>query len=261
MAKKARRTKKVAGARARGREAGPPVKKRRAGTAAAAPAKRQSAKRPRRRETKAVRAARVKKILKRLHDTYPQADCALNHRNPLELLLATILSAQCTDKRVNIVTQELFRTYRKAADFADALPEDLEEAIRTTGFFRSKAKSIKECCRDIVEKHDGDVPKTLEELTQLRGVGRKTANVVLGTAFDVPGVVVDTHVKRISNRLGLTSNEDPVKIEFDLMPQLPESEWVYFAHAVIRHGRGPCKARKADCASCTLSDLCPSADV
>ena len=260
MAKKAKRTKKVARARASRREAGPPVKKRRGRTVATATVKKRT-KRPRRRETKAARATRVKRILKRLHETYPQADCALNHRNSLQLLLATILSAQCTDKRVNVVTKALFRTCRVAADFAEASSEDLEEAIRTTGFFRSKAKSIKECCRDIVEKHNGEVPKTLEELTQLRGVGRKTANVVLGTAFGVPGVVVDTHVKRISNRLGLTTNEDPVKIEFDLMPELPESEWVYFAHAVIRHGRGPCKARKPDCASCTLSDLCPSAEV
>lgn len=216
--------------------------------------------RPRRRESRRALVARARQIVARLHETYPDANCALVHRGPLELLIATILSAQCTDTRVNIVTRDLFRKYRGAADYAGAPLEELEAAVRTTGFFRSKARAIKECCRDIVGQHGARVPRTLEEMTRLRGVGRKTANVVLGTAFGIPGLVVDTHVKRISNRLGLTVNQDPVKIEFDLMPILPREEWVYFAHAVIWHGRGPCKARKPDCGACSLVDLCPSAE-
>ena len=204
---------------------------------------------------------RARTVYQTLRRCYPDAHCALEHRDAFELLVATILSAQCTDERVNKVTPVLFKKYRNARAYVDAPIEEIEEIVRSTGFFRAKARSIQGCCKGIVEKHGGRVPDTLEELTPLRGVGRKTANVVLGNAYGIPGVVVATHIKRISHRLDLTRNEDPVKIEFDLMPQLPESEWVYFAHAVIRHGRGPCKARKADCASCTLSDLCPSADV
>lgn len=219
----------------------------------------QKKKSSRSKESKKALGARTIKIVKELHETYPGANCALNHKNPLQLILATILSAQCTDKRVNMVTRDLFKKYKGTNDFADAPRSEIEEVIRSTGFFRAKAKSIQECCQEIRGKHNGNVPRTLEELTKLRGVGRKTANVVLGNAFGIPGLVVDTHVKRISNRLGLTSYQDPVKIEFDLMPIIPEEDWVFFSHAIILHGRGPCKARKPDCARCSISNLCPSA--
>jgi endonuclease-3 len=210
------------------------------------------------RESREAKRERAAEIMARLHVAHPDAKCALFYSNPLELLLATILSAQCTDERVNKVTPVLFKKYRKAADFASAPLVDIEEIIHSTGFFRAKARSIQECCRDIAEKHDGRVPDSLEELVELRGVGRKTANVVLGNAYGVPGVVVDTHIKRISNRLDLTRNDDPVKIEFDLMPILSRDEWVFFSHAVIFHGRRVCDARKPRCAECTLKDLCPS---
>jgi endonuclease-3 len=207
--------------------------------------------------TRAERAAAVCKILAR---TYPDAHCELDYTTPLELLIATILSAQCTDKRVNIVTKELFRVCRTASDYVALPQEQLEELIRTAGFYRSKARNIKSCCKDLVEKHGGKVPRTMEALTALAGVGRKTANVVLGNAFDINvGVVVDTHVQRLSRRLGLTKNTDPVKIEQDLIKLVPQDKWTLFSHWLIWHGRRRCYARKPDCPGCELREICPSA--
>jgi endonuclease-3 len=194
---------------------------------------------------------------KRLAAAYPDATCALNYKNPLQLLIATILSAQCTDVRVNMVTPKLFERYRNAKDFADADPDELEKMIQSTGFFRSKARSIREACRDIVEKHGGEVPRTMEELYSLRGVGRKTANVVLGNAFDIPGMVVDTHIGRLSRRLGLTKQTDPVKVEAELMKLLPPERWTQFGHELILHGRKYCKAPTPRCTGCPLMDICP----
>jgi endonuclease III len=212
------------------------------------------------RESAKARAARTKSILARLQTAYPDAHCELNHRSPLELLIATILSAQCTDKRVNLVTADLFRKYRSAADYANAAPAELEEDIRTTGFFRNKARSIRACCQALVERHGGNVPSSMEELIQLDGVGRKTANVVLGNAFNVNvGVVVDTHVARLAQRLGLTRESDPVRIEADLMRLVPRAQWALFSHWLIWHGRRRCGARKPDCAGCEIAKLCPSA--
>ena len=205
---------------------------------------------------------RVRKIVAGLRETYPDAHCELNYSSPLELLVATILSAQCTDKRVNIVTAELFKKHRSAADYAKASPTDLEQEIKTTGFFRNKAKNIQACCRKLVEKHAGEVPRTMEELTHLDGVGRKTANVVLGNAFGINvGVVVDTHVSRLSNRLGLTKQQDPEKIEQDLMKLVPREQWTLFSHWLIWHGRRRCPARNPDCANCEIRKLCPSCAV
>jgi endonuclease III len=202
---------------------------------------------------------RTRQIIARLRRAYPDAHCSLNYSNPLELLVATILSAQCTDERVNRVTADLFRKYRKAEDFIRVAPAELEQDIRSTGFYRNKAKAIQGACRLIVERHGGRVPSTLDELLELPGVARKTANVVLGNAFGTAvGVVVDTHVGRLSQRLGLTSHEQPEKIERDLMALVPQKAWVDFAHLMIYHGRAICKARKPECASCTLEDLCPS---
>jgi endonuclease-3 len=210
------------------------------------------------RETLSTRTARLKKIITALDRSYPGAHCELDHRNPLELLIATILSAQCTDKRVNIVTQELFKRYRSAADYANAPLADLEQAIKTTGFFRNKARNIKAACQAIVEKHGGKVPQTMEELIQLGGVGRKTANVVLGNAFGINiGVVVDTHVARLSYRLGLTKQKTPEKIEQELMALVPQKQWTLFSHWLIWHGRRRCFARKPDCTNCELLRLCP----
>ncbi len=194
---------------------------------------------------------------------YPDAECALNYSSPLELLVAVILSAQCTDERVNIVTRDLFRRYRTAADYANAPLEELEQVIRSTGFYRNKAKNIQGCCRALLEKHGGQVPKTLPELVALDGVGRKTANVVLGTAFGIPsGVVVDTHVTRLSNRLGLTKHKsDAVKIEHDLAALLPPEEWINFSHRLIWHGRRVCVARKPRCEACGLAEICPQVGV
>ncbi|MEK7707690.1 MAG: endonuclease III [Verrucomicrobiota bacterium] len=212
------------------------------------------------RETVEAKAARAKKILAGLQKTYPNAHCELNFSTPLELLIATILSAQCTDKRVNLVTAELFKKYRGAADFANADLAELEQAIKTTGFFRNKAKNIKACCAALVEKHGGEVPRSMEDLTALGGVGRKTANVVLGNAFGINvGVVVDTHIARLSQRLGLTKHTDPEKIEQDLMPLVPREQWTLFSHWLIWHGRRRCDARKPDCAGCEIAKLCPSA--
>lgn len=198
------------------------------------------------------------RVAKLLADEYPDAVCALEFRNPLELLIATILSAQCTDVRVNLVTKDLFRRYRSAADYAQASAKELEEAIKSTGFFRNKAKNIQACCQKLVEECGGEVPKELERLVKLPGVGRKTANVVLGTAYGVAsGVVVDTHVARLSWRLGLTKHKDPVKIERDLMAVLPAREWVDFSHRMIHHGRKICIARRPKCEICRLNKICP----
>jgi endonuclease-3 len=195
-------------------------------------------------------------ILNILDRTYPKAECSLDFSSPLELLVATVLSAQCTDERVNQVTKGLFKKYRKAADYANALPETLEEDIRSTGFFRNKAKSLKSCAAELVAAHNGEVPDSLEELVELPGIGRKTANVILGTAFNTPGIVVDTHVGRITQRIGLTHQRDPVKIEFDLMEQIPREKWTVFSHQLIQHGRKTCKARKPRCAECPLLQHC-----
>ena len=198
------------------------------------------------------------KVVRRLERDYPDARCALNYQTPLQLLVATILSAQCTDERVNLVTKDLFRRYPTAEALAKLPIRTLEKEIQSTGFFRNKAKNIKACCQAIVHEHGGRVPRDLEQLVQLPGVGRKTANVVLGTAFGIAaGVVVDTHVGRISRRLGLTTQTDAVKVEFDLMAQIPRREWVNYSHRLIHHGRQVCKARQPCCDRCGLNDVCP----
>lgn len=205
---------------------------------------------------------RIDLILKGLKKLYPDAECALEHADPLQLLVSTILSAQCTDERVNQVTPVLFERCKTAKDFATIPTAELEEIIHSTGFFRSKAKSIQEACREIHEKHGGKVPDTMEELTKLRGVGRKTANVVLGSGFGKnEGVVVDTHVHRLSRRLGLTKKDDPIKIEADLMKKIPRKEWTLLSHRLIWHGRRVCNARKPKCPICTLAPVCPSAEL
>jgi endonuclease III len=210
------------------------------------------------RESKQAKASRVKKVLSVLQRTYPNAHCELNFSDPLELLIATILSAQCTDKRVNLVTQHLFKKYRSAADYANADPAIFEREIQSTGFFRNKAKSIRACCRALVEKHNGQVPSTMDDLVALDGVGRKTANVVLGNAFHKNyGVVVDTHVGRLAVRLGLTRHTAPEKVELDLMQQIPREQWAIFSHWLIWHGRRRCYARNPDCANCEVLSLCP----
>jgi len=204
---------------------------------------------------------RVQRILHDIDIAYPDAQCALAHGNPLELLVATILSAQCTDKRVNIVTRELFRKYRKPEDYVRVPPETLEADIHTTGFFRNKAKSIQGACRMILETFGGVVPDTMEELLQLPGVARKTANVVLGVAFGrAEGIVVDTHVFRVSRRLGLTRSETPENIERDLMRIIPRNRWISFSHQMILHGRVACKARKPLCLTCPVQTECRSED-
>jgi len=200
---------------------------------------------------------RVAAILATLERLYPEATTALDFGTPLQLLIATILSAQCTDDRVNRVTPALFARYPDAAAFAAARREDLEALIRPTGFFRNKTKAIMSCCADIVARHGGEVPRTLEALTALHGVGRKTANVVLGNAFNVPGLVVDTHVGRVSRRLGLTAEIDPVKVEFALMQVVPRERWTRFSHWLILHGRRVCVARKPRCSLCPLAPHCP----
>ncbi|MDQ3919160.1 MAG: endonuclease III [Acidobacteriota bacterium] len=208
------------------------------------------------------RKKRAGQIVRLLKKEYPQARCSLNYSNPLELLVATILSAQCTDERVNLVTAELFRKYRTAEDYAGAPAAELERDIRPTGFFRNKAKSIQGACRLIAERHGGSVPRSMEELLELPGVARKTANVVLGNAYGVAsGVVVDTHVARLSARLGLSSEKTPEKIEQDLAPIIPKSDWILFPHLLIAHGRKVCKARGPLCGECVLAKLCPSANL
>lgn len=206
-------------------------------------------------------AVRVPLVLAELDRLYPDAACELNFGSPLQLLVAVILSAQCTDKRVNLVTPALFARYRSAAAFAAAEQTELETLIRSTGFFRAKAKNIREACRAIVEQHGGEVPRTLEELTALPGVGRKTANCVLGDAFGVPGITVDTHVGRLSRRLGFIKETDPVKAEFALMKRWPQPKWTRVSHQLILHGRRVCFARSPDCPGCTLSPHCPKVGV
>jgi endonuclease-3 len=203
---------------------------------------------------------RVNAILKALSQAYPDAHCELDFANPLELLVATILSAQCTDKRVNLVTKSLFQKYKTPLDYAQAPQEVLEQEIRSTGFYRNKAKAVRAACADLVALHDGKVPDSMEALHHLHGVGRKTANVVLGNAFGKnEGVVVDTHVARLSNRLGFTQEKDPEKIERDLMGIVPAQDWTLLSHWLIWHGRRRCFARKPDCAGCEIQGLCPSA--
>jgi endonuclease-3 len=204
---------------------------------------------------------RVLKLIALLKNRYPDARCSLNFKNTLELLIATILSAQCTDERVNKVTKALFKKYRKAEDYARAQPVTLENDIRSTGFYKNKTKSIINCCKKIVELHGGKVPSSMETLIALGGIGRKTANVILGNAFGIPGITVDTHVKRVSYRLALTENQDPVKIEYDLMELVPEKEWTHFSHLMIFHGRYTCSARKPLCAECVVEHLCPKVGV
>lgn len=206
--------------------------------------------------------ARAAEYYRRLIAAYPDAHCALDHANPYQLLVATILSAQCTDKRVNMVTPALFKHYPNATRLSDAQQESLEEEIKSTGFFRAKSKSLLGMARALVERHGGNVPNTMEELTKLPGVGRKTANVVLGNAFGKNiGIVVDTHVARLSNRLGLTEEADPVKIEAALMPLFPPEEWTMLSHLLIEHGRQICVARVPRCEVCMLNDICPSSRV
>lgn len=198
------------------------------------------------------------KVVRQLSKSYAEARCALVFRNPLELLIATILSAQCTDERVNLVTRDLFRKYRSAADYAAAPLAELEEAIRSTGFFRNKAKNIQACCQALAERYGGEVPQDLDALVQLPGIGRKTANVVLGTAYGLPtGVVVDTHVTRLARRMGLTTEKDAERIEKDLMELIPQREWIDFSHRMIHHGRKICAARKPSCDACPLGNFCP----
>jgi len=211
------------------------------------------------RESHSIRTVRTQQIIAGLRRAYPDAHCELNHSNALELLIATILSAQCTDKQVNIVTAELFKKYRRAADYADAAEGQLEADIRRIGLFKNKAKNIRACCRTLIEHHGGEVPRSMEALIELDGVGRKTANVMLGSAFGINvGVVVDTHVARLSQRLGLTRETTPEKIEQDLVKLVPQVEWTLFSHWLIWHGRRRCPARNPDCAQCEIATLCPS---
>lgn len=202
---------------------------------------------------------RARKIIAQLKKAYPDAKCSLNHSNPLELLIATILSAQCTDERVNIVTADLFRKYRSCADYLKAPSSELQNDVRTTGFFRNKTKSIQGACKVLNEKYACHVPETMDELLKLPGVARKTANVVLGNAFGIAsGVVVDTHVSRLSRRIGLTANKAPEKIEADLVELVPKKDWIDFSHLLIYHGRRVCKARKPLCEKCVVEKYCPS---
>jgi endonuclease III len=212
------------------------------------------------RESKLARSKRLALIIDRLQNTYPDAHCELHHSNPLELLVATILSAQANDKQVNLVTQHLFHKYRSASDYAAANLPELEQDIRRLGFFRHKARNIQRACQILIQRHNGQVPNSMQDLIQLDGVGRKTANVVLGNAFNLnEGIVVDTHVSRLALRLGLTSRSQPEKIEQDLLPQVPRKFWSLFSHWLIWHGRRRCTARKPDCPRCELRQLCPSA--
>jgi endonuclease III len=211
--------------------------------------------------TKAEIFERARLAEGRLAAAYPQAECALVHHNPLQLLIATILSAQCTDERVNSVTPALFKRYPDARAFAEADPAELENMIQPTGFFRAKTRSIIGCCKALVDRFDGQVPPRMEDLVTLPGVGRKTANVVLGVAFGLPGLAVDTHVTRLSARLGLTRQKDPVKIEAEVCRMLPPETWSDFGLRLIMHGRRVCNARKPDCPACALNDFCPSSSV
>ena len=212
-------------------------------------------------ETPVQKKSRVQEIQSVLKKSYPSAKCSLDFTNPLELLVATILSAQCTDVRVNQVTQTLFKKYRTASDYAQAKLSALEQEIHSTGFYKNKTKSIINCCKAIVERYGGKVPNRMEDLVQLAGVGRKTANVILGNAYGIPGIVVDTHVRRLSMRLGLTTNTDPDKIEQDLMSLFPQKDWTWISHALIHHGRVCCTAKKPNCPQCPLEQLCPKIGV
>ena len=203
----------------------------------------------------------VAKVLNSLQKEYPDARVTLDFGNPLQLLVATILAAQCTDERVNQVTKVLFKKYRTAADFAKADLHTFEEEIRSTGFFHNKAKNIISCCQDMVKRFKGEVPRTLEDLTSLAGVGRKTANIILGNAFGQQAIAVDTHVKRVTHRLGWTKADDPDKIEFELMKVIPEKHWTLACHQLVFHGRRVCVAQRPKCDSCPVSSLCPKIDV
>jgi endonuclease III len=205
--------------------------------------------------------ARTPLLLDELDRLYPDAECELSFSSPLQLLIAVILSAQCTDKRVNLVTPALFARYPTTSDFADADPDELESLIKSTGFYRNKAKNIRACCKALVERHGGEVPGTLDTLIALPGVGRKSANCILGDAFGVPGITVDTHVGRLARRLGLTKLADPVKVEFALMKLLPRESWTRASHQLILHGRRVCFARKPNCGECTLAPFCPRVGV
>ena len=207
--------------------------------------------------TLAANRERAGQVFERLREAYPDARCSLDYKTPLQLLVATILAAQCTDARVNEVSKTLFKKYRKARDYAGAPREELEAAIRTCGFFRQKTGSIVNACAQLVQQHGGKVPGRLEDLVALDGVGRKTANVVLGECFDTPGIVVDTHVRRLARRLGFTRQDAPAKIEQDLMRIWPRETWTLFSHCLVFHGRTVCLARKPRCAGCPISDLCP----
>lgn len=239
--------------------------KKKAKAAKKKPAGKPKSKKPAAKKAPAAAAGtdpkRVAAILAKLDEAYPAATCELKHDNAFQLLISTILSAQCTDERVNQVTQELYKKYKKPEDFAYANPAELEKEIRPTGFFRNKTKSIIGASKAIVEKFGGQVPRTMEELLTLPGVARKTASVVLGTAYGIPsGIVVDTHVQRLSIRLDLTCNDDPKKIEQDLMAIIPKDRWILFSHQLIWHGRRVCFARKPNCAACNLEQLCYSKD-
>lgn len=210
------------------------------------------------RETKAQKKKRLRQILRQLKKVYPEARCALHFSNPFELLVATVLSAQCTDKRVNLVTPVLFKRCSTLQDYAAIPLQELETIIQSTGFYKNKAKSIQGAAQKILQSRGGQVPKTMEDLIELPGVGRKTANVILGNAFDVPGIPVDTHMIRINHLLGITRHQDPVKIEKDLMELLPEEEWTDYSHRIIHHGRVRCIARRPDCTHCEIKIFCPS---
>lgn len=200
--------------------------------------------------------SRAKKISEILSKVYPEATCSLDYDKPLELLIATMLAAQCTDERVNIVTRDLFKKYTSVYNYASANPEELEEDIRPTGFYRNKARNIIGCCKKLIKDFGGKVPDNMEDLLSLPGVGRKTANVVLGNIYKIPGIIVDTHCKRLSNRIGLTKEEDPEKIEFDLMGILPREKWTAFSNSLVYHGRAICNARKPKCVQCHIAQYC-----
>ena len=210
--------------------------------------------------TRPAKRERAAEVLDRLMEAYPDARCSLDFKNPLQLLVATILAAQCTDARVNLITPSLFKRFKTAKDYATAADEELQKAIQSCGFFRQKAKSIKGACQTIVERFEGTVPGTMEELLQLDGVGRKTANVLLGECFATPGITVDTHCRRVNTRLGFTKNTNPDKIEQDLMRLLPEERWTKFSHCIVFHGRAICQARAPYCSRCCVRDLCPFPD-
>lgn len=211
-------------------------------------------------ESLSQKQTRTDEMIARLKVVHPDARCSLNFSNPLELLVATVLSAQCTDARVNLVTKLLFKKYRTAGDYAVASSEALEEDIKSTGFYRNKAKALRACCTELVERHGGEVPADMAALVRLPGVGRKTANVILGNAYEIAeGIVVDTHVRRLAGRLGLTQQRDPDKIEQDLLQVVPRQDWVAFSHLLILHGRRICSARAPQCPVCPVNDLCPSA--